>query len=97
MSVQSKPIDQIIKNTGVKFSSHDLRRTFMTIAETKCGLPMTVIKTLVNHVTDSDETMGYIRHDEPTIRESLDKIESYIAKQIKPDSQNVSQFKATSL
>lgn len=96
MDVPRKPMMQIIKNTGIEFSSHDLRRTFSTIAEAVL-LPESIIKRLLNHTTDNNVTTGYIRTEADTLRQSLDKIAGYVSDKIKPDSENVSQFKTTSL
>ncbi|HEV7414881.1 MAG TPA: integrase family protein [Tianweitania sediminis] len=45
--------------SGVEFSMHDLRRTFVTIAES-LDVPAYALKALLNHRTDRDVTGGYI-------------------------------------
>ena len=45
--------------SGVPFTLHDLRRTFITIAES-LELSQYAIKHLVNHKTPNDVTAGYI-------------------------------------
>src|SRR5262249_5106905 len=40
--------DRIAKASGVRVSSHDLRRTFVTVAES-CDIPWAALKALVNH------------------------------------------------
>ena len=51
--------DQIVEETNVIFTPHDLRRTFTTVAES-LYLNDFLIKRLLNHKTDSDVTGGYI-------------------------------------
>ena len=43
--------------SGVSFCLHDLRRTFITIAQDE--VPYLVLKKLVNHSVGSDVTAGY--------------------------------------
>jgi integrase len=59
------------------FSPHDCRRTFATIAEA-VGLSTTIIKRLLNHVTDNDVTGGYIRTELDTLRDSINRIGDFI-------------------
>lgn len=79
ISVPRCQIVKVTKETGVKFSPHDLRRTFATISEA-VGLPTSMTKRLMNHgVGDtSDVTNGYIISEEQTIREAINKIAEYI-------------------
>jgi integrase len=67
-----------IKNTsGIEFMIHDLRRTFITIAE---GLDLSsfIIKHLVNHAIDEDVTGGYISFDIERPRKAMQQIEDAI-------------------
>jgi integrase len=48
--------------SGVHFSMHDLRRTFITIAE-GLDIPAFALKRLLNHRIDTDVTGGYIVMD----------------------------------
>ncbi len=43
----------------MKFSLHDLRRTFITVAES-LDIPAYALKRLLNHRADGDVTGGYI-------------------------------------
>lgn len=70
-----------VRNKSVYFSAHDLRRTFATIAEA-VYLPQTIIKRLLNHVTDNDITGGYIQTEMDTLREAINKIASYITTRV---------------
>jgi integrase len=45
--------------TGIRVSAHDLRRTFITVAES-CDIPMLALKALVNHELGSGVTAGYV-------------------------------------
>jgi integrase len=77
MTTPIKPIKAVIDSTGVEFSPHDCRRTFATIAEA-VNLPMSMIKRLMNHVTTSDVTGGYIVTEEETLRMAINKVADYI-------------------
>jgi integrase len=56
-----KQVEKVVKESGVKFCIHDLRRVFTTVAES-LDLSLYTIKTLVNHSTgaDGDVTAGYV-------------------------------------
>lgn len=84
MAVPTKPIRAVTKACGVEFSSHDCRRTFATIAEA-VNLPLTMIKRLMNHVTTSDVTGGYIITEEETLRAAINKIASFITAKVSSD------------
>jgi integrase len=58
---------------GVRVSVHDLRRTFITIAES-CDVGGYVLKVLVNHSMGSDVTSGYIQLTPERLREPVQKI-----------------------
>jgi integrase len=73
MAIPRWPFDQVTLKTGIKFSSHDLRRTFATIAEASL-LPETIIKRLLNHATDNTVTGGYIRTEANTLKQAIDRI-----------------------
>jgi len=47
------------KKTGLKFSIHDLRRTYATIAES-CDIPFLALKALLNHSAGSGITQKYV-------------------------------------
>jgi integrase len=63
--------------TEIEFSSHDLRRTFATIGEA-VGIPLSMIKRLMNHATGDDVTAGYIQTETDTLRDAINKIGSFI-------------------
>lgn len=70
-------IGKVIAESGVQFLPSDLRRTFCTLAEV-IGLPLMTTKRLMNHLTDSNVTGGYIRLDETALRSAIDRIAAEI-------------------
>jgi integrase len=75
-----KQIANVVKESGVRFSSHDLRRTFASIVN-KLGdsISYYTVKRLLNHKT-SDVTAGYIQHDLDKLREAMQRITDHILK-----------------
>ena len=67
------------KAHGYKWSPHDLRRTYATIAH-DIGVPPKAIKMLLNHLT-GDVTDGYIHPER--LREDQERIEAAILKRAK--------------
>jgi integrase len=63
----------IIKTTGINFCFHDLRRTFITIAES-LDIPHYALKALLNHSMGNDVTGGYICMSTERLREPMQKI-----------------------
>ena len=53
-----RAVRKVIDTSGVQFMIHDLRRTFITIAES-LDISTYVLKSLVNHSTSGDVTAGY--------------------------------------
>lgn len=73
-----KQMAKIIEKTGIQFTVHDLRRTFITIAES-LDIPAYALKRLLNHKMDnSDVTAGYIVTDVERLRRPMEKIGTYI-------------------
>jgi len=70
-------IAQVVDWSEVPFSTHDLRRTYLSHAAA-VGISMPVLKALVNHSRTSDVTDGYIQIDEDLLRDSMGKIQNYI-------------------
>lgn len=68
---------KVIEWSGVSFTPHDLRRTFITIAES-LELSQYAIKHLVNHRIPNDITAGYIVMDPERLRPAMEKITSAI-------------------
>jgi integrase len=67
-------IKHISDTSGVKFSLHDLRRTFATIAES-IDIPAYSLKTLLNHsMQNSDVTAGYLVISTERLRKPMQNI-----------------------
>lgn len=94
MDVPRKPIAQVCKQTGVTFSSHDLKRTFLTIGEAAM-IPFSLLKALANHSTDADITGGYINPEANTLRQATFKIADTIQQLTTPNDDNVVLMKTT--
>lgn len=65
---------------GLKWTPHDLRRTFLTIGD-ELDVPLHVLKRLANHSQmNSDITMRYIQASVDRLREPSERIASHIVK-----------------
>jgi len=72
-----RQIKHVVETSGIPFSSHDLRRTFITVAEA-INLSLYTIKRLANHSTGGDVTAGYIISDVERLREPMKMIADYL-------------------
>jgi integrase len=70
-------IAQVSEWCKVDFSTHDLRRSFLSHA-TAAGIPLPVQKALVNHSRKGDVTDGYIQISDKVLRDAMDKVQQYI-------------------
>ncbi len=77
-----KQLDKVRKISGVYFNLHDLRRTFITIAES-LDINTYALKQLLNHKDQRDVTGGYIIMDMERLREPMNRISNYILEQVK--------------
>jgi integrase len=66
-------IKAVCNESGLLFTLHDLRRTFITTAE-QLDIPYYALKRLANHKTNADVTSGYIISDAERLREPMQKI-----------------------
>ncbi|GAB0058093.1 Prophage integrase IntS [Candidatus Magnetaquicoccaceae bacterium FCR-1] len=64
---------KITEQTGIHFTVHDLRRTFITMAES-LDIPAYALKKLLNHRTGADVTSGYLVIDVERLRGPMEKI-----------------------
>lgn len=64
---------KLSKASGVEFSCHDLRRTFITVAES-IDLSTYALKRLMNHSMKGDITAGYIISDVDRLRDPMQRI-----------------------
>ena len=74
---------RVAMRSGVVFTLHDLRRTFITIAETY-GHPAIALKRLLNHRVDDDVTGGYIVIDPERLRLPVEQIADRILELVEP-------------
>ena len=65
--------------TGIYFTCHCLRRTFITIAES-LDIPAYALKRLLNHKMNNDITAGYIIADVERLRRPMQQITDYLLK-----------------
>ncbi|HSW69775.1 MAG TPA: integrase family protein [Gammaproteobacteria bacterium] len=74
-----KQMEKVIQHSGISFIIHDLRRTFLTIAE---GLDISAyaVKRLANHKMKQDITSGYIITDVERLRKPMQQITDYLLK-----------------
>ena len=77
-----KQLEKVRKISGVYFNLHDLRRTFITIAES-LDINTYALKQLLNHKDQRDVTGGYIITDMERLRKPMNKITNYIMEQVK--------------
>ena len=72
-----RQIQKVIKESKVQFTLHDLRRVFITTADS-LDLSIFAVKRLVNHSMGSDVTSGYVVSDVERLREPAQRIENKI-------------------
>lgn len=77
-----KSVANVRKKSGVEFTVHDLRRTFITIAES-LGIRDYTLKRLLNHRSSGDVTDGYIMSDVERLREPMQNITNFILEKTK--------------
>ncbi len=76
-----KAVKYVREETGIYFTVHDLRRTYMTIAAS-LEISAYALKRLVNHKISHDVTGGYIILGVEQLRAPVQKIEDYILRKI---------------
>ena len=72
-----KQIRNVVNESGVSFTVHVLRRTFITIAES-LDISAYSLKRLLNHKMTNDVTAGYIITDVERLRAPMQKITDYM-------------------
>ena len=93
-----RQLAKIIEKTDMPFAMHDLRRTFVTIAES-LDISVYSVKALVNHKQGDDVTSGYIQLNVERLRHPMQTITDFILKsagikstailELKPNEQGV--------
>ena len=68
-----KQMAKVIESSGVTFTLHDLRRTYITIAESM-DISVYALKRLINHKVHNDVTAGYIVLDVERLRDPVERI-----------------------
>ncbi|QDQ40843.1 DUF4102 domain-containing protein [Legionella geestiana] len=74
-----KQMAKVTQLTNIQFTVHDLRRTFITIAES-LDIPAYALKRLLNHRMSNDVTAGYIVADVERLRKPMQLITDFILK-----------------
>lgn len=77
-------MDLVTESSKVKFMLHDLRRTFLTIADAQ-DLSAYAIKKLANHKMAADVTAGYIVSDVERLRDPMNRIHKFIEDKVGKD------------
>ena len=72
-----KQTAKVIEASGVRFTLHDLRRTFITVAESIDVQPY-AIKRMVNHTLRGDVTGGYIVANVERLRAPVQRVTDYL-------------------
>ncbi len=74
-----KQTAKVIEDSGVTFTIHDLRRTFITLAES-LDISAYAVKRLINHKMTNDVTAGYIISDVERLRKPMQLITDQLLK-----------------
>jgi integrase len=72
-----KAMLNLVKLSGVEFTVHDLRRTFITTAES-LDISAYALKRLLNHKMNNDVTSGYLVMDVERLRRPMQQITDYL-------------------
>lgn len=87
--VEPKTLTQAVaRASGVHTSVHDLRRTFATTAE-RLDISSFAVKRLLNHLTGSDVTAGYIVTDIERLRRPMQAISDFLVRAMGATQANV--------
>lgn len=70
-------MERVTRLSGVPFMLHDLRRTFITVAES-LDISAYAVKALVNHSTGNDVTSGYVVLDVERLLPAMERITDHI-------------------
>ena len=77
MDDPNKQMKLVIEKSKVVFTPHDLRRTFITVAES-LDISAYALKRLANHKMANDVTAGYIIGDAERLREPMQRIANFL-------------------
>lgn len=87
LSDPRKAMLKIQETSGVSFTLHDLRRTFITLAES-LDIPVYALKRLLNHKMSSDVTAGYVVIDVERLRKPMQLITDTLLHLMNPTVEN---------
>ena len=73
-----KAVAEVVTASGVRFSSHDLRRTFLTLADGLPGVSSYVLKGLAGHKAQDVTGRVYVQLPVEKLRGPVQTIERYI-------------------
>lgn len=76
-----KTMNKVTERSGVEFTLHDLRRTFITVAES-LDIPAYALKRLLNHKMNHDVTAGYIISDVERLRRPMQMVTDYLMEKV---------------
>lgn len=76
LAYPDKALKYLCETSKTKFTFHDLRRTFITVAES-LDISSYAIKRLVNHKSGNDVTEGYIIANHDRLREPMQRITDF--------------------
>lgn len=80
---QKEAPDEVVP--GIKFCLHDLRRTFITVAES-LDISYAALKRLLNHSDGNDVTGGYLQITTDRLREPMERISTKLIELMKSTS-----------
>ena len=83
-----KQTAKVTQDSGVAFTIHDLRRTFITLAES-LDISAYAVKRLINHKMTNDVTAGYIVSDVERLRKPMQLITNHLLTWITADASPV--------
>ena len=87
---------QVAEVSGVKVNVHDLRRTYVTVAES-CDISYAALKALVNHAPPRDITGGYTQITVDRLREPQQRVTGRLKELIGIASSNLEGDKAAAI
>lgn len=70
-------MERVTRLSGVRFMLHDLRRTFVTVAES-LDISAYAVKALVNHSVRTDVTAGYMVLDTERLRPAMQRLTDHM-------------------
>jgi integrase len=87
-------LQQVADACGVRVSAHDLRRTFVTVAEATEMSPL-ALKALVNHALGNDVTAGYVQMTVERLRAPAQRVADRLRALLglAPDDANVARLR----